>query len=259
MTTPLPESLYSAAQVRELDRRAIQDHGIPSYTLMGRAGEAAFEALLERWPGAQRVGVLCGPGNNGGDGYVIARLARAAGLSVWLVESGDAAGLKGDPARAREDCLAAGGVPLAADAPWPQADVLVDALLGTGLDRIVSGPLAGLIERINGTGVPVLAIDIPSGLHADNGAVMGVAVRATLTMSFIGLKTGLCTGEGPACCGQLRFDTLGVPRAVYQDMAARATRLDAACIGGLRPRPRNAHKGAFGHVLVVGGDRGMPG
>ncbi|MFN2349179.1 MAG: NAD(P)H-hydrate dehydratase [Thioalkalivibrio sp.] len=259
MTIHLPESLYSAAQVRELDRRAIQDHGIPGYTLMCSAGEAAFAALLERWPGAQRVGVLCGPGNNGGDGYVIARLARAAGLSVWLVESGDATGLKGDAARARGDFLAAGGVPLAADATWLQADVLVDALLGIGLDRAVSGPLAGLIERINGAGLPVLAVDIPSGLHADTGAVMGLAVRATLTMSFIGLKTGLCTGEGPECCGQLRFSALGVPGPVYQDMVARATRLDAACIGGLRPRSRSAHKGAFGHVLVVGGDRGMSG
>jgi len=259
MMISLPIRLYSAAQVRELDRRAIQDHGIPGYTLMGRAGEAAFGSLLERWPGARRVGVLCGPGNNGGDGYVIARLARAAGLAVWLVESGDATGLKGDAARAREDFLATGGVPLAVDATWPQADVLVDALLGTGLDRVVSGPLAGLIERINGAGLPVLSVDIPSGLHADSGAVMGLAVRATLTMSFIGLKTGLCTGEGPEYCGQLYFDALKVPVAVYQDMATRATRLDADCICGLRPRSRSAHKGAFGHVLVVGGDRGMPG
>jgi ADP-dependent NAD(P)H-hydrate dehydratase / NAD(P)H-hydrate epimerase len=255
----LPSALYTAAQVRELDRRAIEDHGIAGYTLMERAGQAAFDTLRRRWPGAQRLGVLCGPGNNGGDGYVIARLARAAGLAVWLVEAADPGRLKGDAARARADWTAAGGEPLTAGAAWPGADVLVDALLGTGLDRAVEGRFAGLIDAINAAGLPVLAVDIPSGLNADTGAVLGRAVRAAVTVSFIGLKTGLFTGEGPTRCGEVLFDDLAVPADVRTGMVPAAERLDAACLARLGRRARGAHKGDFGHVLVVGGDRGMPG
>jgi ADP-dependent NAD(P)H-hydrate dehydratase / NAD(P)H-hydrate epimerase len=259
MHTPLPPELYTAAQVRELDRRAIADHGVAGCTLMERAGQGAFDALRARWPAAQRLGVLCGPGNNGGDGYVIARLARAAGMAVWLVEAAEPGRLKGDAARARADWTAAGGAPLVADAAWPAADVLVDALLGTGLDRVVEGHFAGLIDAINAAGLPVLAVDIPSGLHADTGAVLGRAVRAAVTVSFIGLKTGLFTGEGPTCCGEVLFDDLAVPGEVHTGMVPAATRLDAACIVRLGRRARGAHKSDFGHVLVVGGDRGMPG
>lgn len=255
----LPSALYTAAQVRELDRRAIEDHRIPGYTLMERAGQAAFDAVRARWPDARRLGVLCGSGNNGGDGYVIARLARAAGLQVWLVEAGDTARLKGDAARARADWAAAGGEPVAAGAHWPGADVLVDALLGTGLDRPVEGRFATLIDAINAAAPPVLAVDIPSGLHADTGAVLGRAVRAAVTVSFIGLKTGLFTGEGPSHCGEVLFDDLAVPADVRSGAVPAAKRLDAACLARLGRRARGAHKGDFGHVLVVGGDRGMPG
>lgn len=255
----LPSALYTAAQVRELDRRAIEDHGVPGYTLMTRAGQAAFEVLRERWPEARCIGVLCGPGNNGGDGYVIARLAQGAGLTAWVLEAGDPARLKGDAARARADWQAAGGQAVDARAPWPAAEVLVDALLGTGLDRPVEGALGGLIDAINATGLPVLAVDIPSGLHADTGAVLGRAVRAAVTVSFIGLKTGLFTGEGPACRGDVVFDGLGVPEAVYRELPPVAERLDATCIRRLGRRARCAHKGHFGYVLVVGGAPGMPG
>ncbi len=259
MYRSLPAELYTAAQVRELDRRAIQDHGIPGYTLMVRAGQAALDVLRARWPDARRLGVLCGPGNNGGDGYVIARLARAAGLDAWLLEAADPARIRGDAAQARADWMKAGGTCLTGTDAWPAADVLVDALLGTGLDRDVEGPMAGLIDAVNAAGLPVLAVDIPSGLHADTGAIMGRAVHADLTVSFIGLKTGLFTGEGPARCGRVSFDALAVPPEVCSGLAPAATRLDAACIDRLGCRGRSAHKGDFGHVLVVGGDRGMPG
>jgi ADP-dependent NAD(P)H-hydrate dehydratase / NAD(P)H-hydrate epimerase len=257
MQTPLPEKLYTGAQVRELDRRAIQDHGIPGYTLMERAGQAAFNGLRMRWPHARRIGVLCGPGNNGGDGYVIARLAHTSGIHVWLVEAGNPDSLQGDAARA--EWAAAGGSAVSAGVSWPEADVLVDALLGTGLDRAVGGPMAGLIDAVNATGLPVLAVDIPSGLHADTGAVMGCAVHAALTVTFIGLKTGLFTGAGPDCCGRVVFEALEVPAGVYDGITPAAERLDSAYVGRLMPRPRGAHKGSFGHVLVVGGDQGMPG
>ena len=259
MHTPLPDRLYTAAQIREMDRRAIEHHGIPGYALMQRAGQAAFDALRARWPDARRVGVLCGPGNNGGDGYVIARLARSAGLEAWVVEAGDPSRLRGDAATARTDWTEAGGCGVPAGEPWPEADVLVDALLGTGLDREVSGSMAGLIDGINTSGAPVLAVDIPSGLHADTGAVLGRAVCAQVTITFIGLKTGLFTGEGPGRCGELVFSALEVPAAIQSDLEPAALRLDVACIARLGARARTAHKGDFGHVLVVGGDRGMPG
>ncbi|MFP4245316.1 MAG: NAD(P)H-hydrate epimerase, partial [Ectothiorhodospira sp.] len=255
----LPSALYTAEQVRELDRRAIQGHGIPGYTLMERAGAAALEVLGRMWPRGRVLAVVCGPGNNGGDGYVLARLARAAGWEVRLAAVTDPGALKGDAARAREDWRAAGGGVVSLDAALEGCDVIVDALLGTGLGRPVEGAMADCIERINATGVPVLSLDIPSGLQADTGAVLGRAVRARATVTFIGLKLGLFTGEGREYGGQVHFDDLAVPAAVYGGMTPTAHRADAGGLQHLPRRRRGAHKGDFGHVLVVGGAPGMPG
>jgi NAD(P)H-hydrate epimerase len=256
----LPESLYTPAQVRELDRRAIEDAGIPGHVLMARAGRSAWRALEKRWPGPARLLVLCGGGNNGGDGYVIARRAAEAGWSVDLWALTDPQGLEGDARRAAEAALAT-ITPI--DDPQPalaEADVVVDALLGTGLDRPVSGRLATLIDAVNAAGCPVLSVDVPSGLHAASGQVMGTAVRATLTPTFIGLKQGLFTGEAADCVGEIRFDDLGVPDHVHAGMTPAARRLpDSAPGEALGPRWRTAHKGCFGHVRVLGGDHGMGG
>ncbi|MEK7262692.1 MAG: NAD(P)H-hydrate dehydratase [Pseudomonadota bacterium] len=255
----LPEPLYRAAQVRELDRRAIEMHGIPGATLMQRAGEAVFNLLRTRWPRARNIAIVCGPGNNGGDGYVVARLAQAEGLTPTLLYIGDAP--KGDAAAMRLACEAAGLKPAAFDAQrLAQSDTVIDALLGTGLERDVTGLWRTAIEAINRSGLPVLAVDVPSGLHADTGRVMGAAVRAQATLSFIGLKPGLFTAEGPAHAGDIYFDDLGVPPAVFEGSAPFARRITPDNLRGLlAPRRRSAHKGSFGHVLVVGGDRGMPG
>ncbi len=255
----LPEPLYRAAQVRELDRRAIEMHGIPGATLMQRAGEAVFNLLRTRWPRARNIAIVCGPGNNGGDGYVVARLAQAEGLTPTLLYIGDAP--KGDAAAMRLACEAAGLKPVAFDAQrLAHGDIVIDALLGTGLERDVTGLWRTAIEAINRSGLPVLAVDVPSGLHADTGRVMGAAVRAQATLSFIGLKPGLFTAEGPAHAGDIYFDDLGVPPAVFEGIAPFARRITPDNLRGLlAPRRRSAHKGSFGHVLVVGGDRGMPG
>lgn len=255
----LPEALYTADQVRELDRRAIQGHGIPGYTLMQRAGAAALEVLGRMWPRGRVLAVVCGPGNNGGDGYVLARLARAAGWEVRLAAVTDPGALQGDAARAWGDWRAAGGGVVSLDAALEGCDVIVDALLGTGLGRPVEGAMAEAILRINAVGVPVLSLDIPSGLGADTGAVLGRAVRARATVTFIGLKLGLFTGEGREHGGEVHFDALAVPAAVYAGMIPAAARADAAVLGRLPRRRRSAHKGDFGHVLVVGGAPGMPG
>lgn len=263
----LPVNLHTAEQVREFDHRAIEEHGIPGYTLMTRAAEAALRVLRERWPGVRRIAIVCGPGNNGGDGYVLARLAREAGIEAKVIEMAESERLEGDAATARADWLQAGGKTAKAIGPgtdlastFSEAEAIIDALLGTGIDRPVTGVYAEWVAAINAANCPVLAIDIPSGLDADCGAIHGCAVRADLTVTFIALKAGLFTGQGPEYAGEVRLAELGVPKAVLADTEPLARRIDAAALSGLLPaRPRTAHKGTNGHVLVVGGDIGMAG
>lgn len=254
----LPRSLYTAEQTRELDNRAITS-GLPAYTLMVRAAEAAFQLLRERWPEASRIVVLAGPGNNGGDGYVLAKLAWNQHLDVKIITVGDHDHLKGAAAEAAEAAMRA-RVP---EASWqgvlPAADVYVDALLGTGLNKPATGVFADAICALNQSGKPVLALDIPSGLMADTGAKAGEVVTAAATISFIGLKPGLLTGEGPAKTGTLSFTDLGVGASCYEGVQPVAQRLDGRDLAVLGRRARDAHKGNHGHVLVVGGDHGMAG
>jgi len=257
---PLPTGIYTAQQVRDLDRRAIDGFGIPGYELMTRAGHAALNTLRALWPAARSICVLCGPGNNGGDGYVIARVARAQGLRTTVVAVGDPQGLRGDARHAYDDFAAAGGH----CEPWSShvldSDVLVDAIFGTGLVREVTGQPAEIIHAINAAQRPVVAVDVPSGLHADTGALLGAAVRADVTVTFIGRKLGFYTGHGQDTVGHLVFDDLGVPRDTYRDLPAAADLIDESIVARALPkRPRAAHKGAHGHVLVIGGGPGMPG
>lgn len=257
----LPFTLYRAEQVRALDRYVIEQCGIPGSTLMERAGAASFAVLCERWPEARYLTVLCGMGNNGGDGYVVARLAHQAGFKVTVMQVGEGAKLKGDARAAAEAFMAGGSIPQPFAAPiLASSEVLVDALLGTGLDREVSGELRSVIEAVNRSSVPVLAIDIPSGLHADTGRIMGMAVEACATVSFIGLKQGLFTGQGPDHCGAIYFADLDVPEEVYSAVNPSSHRVDLSQFHELlAPRRRTAHKGHFGHVLVVGGEHGYAG
>lgn len=255
---PLPSQLYTAAQTRELDRRAIAS-GLSAYTLMTRAGEAAFHLLRERWPAAVRIVVLTGPGNNGGDGYVLARLAWSQHLDVKVLTVGNHDPLTEEAAEAARDATRARVPENSWSGALPEADVYVDALFGTGLNKPLSGDFAAAIAALNRNGKPVLALDMPSGLQADTGAELGEAVQAAATISFIGLKAGLLTGRGPALTGTLSFDDLAVPSSVYEGPASVMRRLDATDVRVLGRRARDAHKGSHGHVLVVGGDYGMAG
>jgi len=251
--------LYTAAQVRELDRLAIEEHGIPGYELMNRAGHAAFDRLRARWPEARALTIVCGGGNNGGDGYVIARLAKDAGLAVQLIALKAPDELAGDAARAARDWLDSGGRIEPPDERL-RGDVIVDALLGTGLDRPVEGDWLRMIERINDAAVPVLAIDIPSGLSADTGCIMGGCIRATVTVSFIGNKRGLWTAQAANVCGERCLEGLDTPDEIHQAVQSDAHLITgdwvAAC---LPPRRPDTHKGDLGHLLVLGGNRGMLG
>jgi hydroxyethylthiazole kinase-like uncharacterized protein yjeF len=257
----LPEALYYAAQSRQLDRLAIDQRGIAGYVLMQRAGSAAFSLLRARWPRARRLTVVCGPGNNGGDGYVIARLAAEAGLQPQVLALGDVTRLRGDARTARTAMEHAGvtAAPFTAEA-LPDSEVIVDALFGTGLEREITGEWHLAIEAINASRGAVLAIDIPSGLHADSGRVLGAAVHAHMTICFIGLKAGLFTGQGRDYCGDIAFDDLGVPADLYDEVPPAARRIGERSLTGLLPRRRRStHKGDVGHVAVVGGAPGMAG
>ncbi|HKS58488.1 MAG TPA: NAD(P)H-hydrate dehydratase [Steroidobacteraceae bacterium] len=257
----LPVAVHTADQVRALDRHAIDDLRIPSYTLMTRAAEAALRVLRSCWPSAQRVAVVCGPGNNGGDGYVLARLARAERLDVFAIALHEPARLQGDARRAHDDFVAAGGKVVGWHADFLRAvDVVVDAIFGVGLSRAVAGAAAEAIAAINDGDKPVLALDIPSGLHADSGEVLGVAVRASRTLAFIGLKLGFYLDEGPNCTGIVMCDVLELPPDALAHVHAAATRIDEPAIAELLPpRRRTAHKGQQGSVLVIGGNLGMAG
>jgi NAD(P)H-hydrate epimerase len=251
----IPAEVYAAAQVRAMDRYAIEQADIPGYTLMQRAGAAALATLQRRWPGINSIAVVCGSGNNAGDGYVLARLARAAGLQAQVFALTDPVQLKGDAARAFADFAAAGGSHSSFGAGSLRGvGLVVDALLGTGVDRPVAGALRDGIEAVNASGLPVLALDIPSGLDADTGLAHGVAVRATCTITFVGLKSGLYLGAAPDHVGELEFAGLDIPAAARATQPPIMHRIDETVLAAvLPPRRRAAHKGEHGRVLIIGG------
>lgn len=257
-----PRALYTAEQTRQLDQLAI-DSGIVGIQLMKRAGRAAFEQLLKHFPEPSSITVYCGAGNNAGDGYVIAALAAQRRIPVRLIAVGDPQKLSGEAAEARDYAFQE-GVEAEALADVlkkpPTEGVIVDALLGTGISGEVRPAYAEAIEQINQAGLPVLAVDIPSGLEADTGAILGSAVRAALTVTFIGVKQGLLSGRGPALCGELIFAGLGVPESVYAQVPSECRRFVLAeALSALPSRAEDAHKGDFGHVMIIGGDTGYGG
>lgn len=264
-TNRLPRALYTAAQVRALDELAIVQEGISGAELMERAANVVLHTVLQRWPQLRRLIVVVGTGNNGGDGYLVAALAAARGLSVNVLEPGDPTRLRGDARTARERARQQ-SVPCE---PMPSvmeqaADtVVIDALLGIGYTGELRSEYAAAIGCMNDSGLPVVAVDVPSGLHGDTGVAAGPAVRATLTVCFIGLKQGLFTGAGPDCAGEVVFHDLALPERILRGeigASPSSTRIDINAVSGLlRPRRPGTHKGECGHVLVVGGDVGYGG
>jgi len=257
----LPSEIYSVESVREIDRAAIEGSGIAGYTLMTRAGQQAVECAQARYPDARRWQIICGAGNNAGDGYVVARLAAQQGIVVSVVSVVPADKLAGDAATAYMDFAADGGTCI----EWSgeldeQADLLVDALLGSGLDRPVEGVFKEAVAAINRHNAAVMSLDIPSGIDGDSGNALGAAVCADATITFVGLKSGLFLGEGRRYGGTLTYAGLDIPDECRDAQAVQMRRISHALLAdALPPRPRDAHKGDFGHVVVVGGGPGMPG
>lgn len=265
------KALYRAEQVRQLDRCAIETHGVAALVLMKRAGRAAFEALSSHWPDAKQLQVFCGAGNNAGDAYVVAALATQKGFAVTVWELAEK--LSPDAALAKVYAQQEGVDIKPFDvAAYKQAQisftantVIVDGLLGTGTHGALRDHYVEAISRINDSRPSicgVLALDIPSGIHPDTGAVASVAVYADLTVSFIGQKLGNVIGKGRVHSGRRKLSTLSIPAAVYSDAQQDpvASCLDAEVLRPLiKPRALDAHKGDSGHVLVVGGDEGYGG
>ncbi|WP_445393107.1 NAD(P)H-hydrate dehydratase [Stenotrophomonas pavanii] len=252
--------LFDSAAARALDAQASALAAEGGWDLMSQAGQAAWQCLLQHWPQAQRIGVVVGAGNNGGDGLVLARHALQAGREVRVVA------LPGKPPstalaqRAASDFSAAGGSVIDFDGALPQADIWVDALFGLGFDRAPEGSAQALIVALTTQAAPVLALDVPSGVDADRGAVPGVAVRAALTLQFIVAHRGLYTGNALDHCGQRHLAPLQVPAAAWQGVAPAAEHWTQARLPALLPpRRANTHKGESGHVLCVGGNHGSGG
>lgn len=252
-------ALYASAEIRRLEKLAIAG-GIPAIQLMKRAGRAALNVLLERFPAPELISVYCGTGNNAGDGYILAGLAAQRRLPVRVVQVGSPQSLSAEAQQAYEFARQEGVEIALFGEIRPKLGIIVDALLGIGLRGELKAPFQAAIAQINDAGLPVLSLDVPSGLDVDTGGISGIAVMADITLTFIGLKRGLVTGEGPAHCGELAVADLGVPASVYDEVPCATHRVILKDLLKYLPRRRaDAHKGDFGHVMVIGGDIGLGG
>jgi len=256
----IPHSIWDADDLRRAEKEAADSLGITLFELMQRAGEAAFNVARHAYPDATHWLILCGHGNNGGDGYVVARLAVAAGLRVTLLAQESDKPLPEEASDARDAWLNAGGTIHAADILWPDdIDLIVDGLLGTGLRNAPRDPIAALIERANAHPAPVVALDIPSGLIAQTGATPGAVIHAAHTITFIALKPGLLTGKARDVVGKLHHNALGLDGWLAgQD--THITRFDETDLAQwLTPRRPTSHKGDHGRLVIIGGDHGTAG
>lgn len=247
--------LYQTNEVRELDKLAIKHQGITSYQLMCRAAQAALNVLLEHWPNAKHIEVCCGLGNNGGDGFVLARLAKAQGIQVKLYSVGEVNEnrLSAEAKQARSDWLNSGGEIIHFQGQALKADVIVDALLGTGFKVPLRPEYQQAILAMNESNSPVLALDLPSGIQADNGH-HEQAVKATVTVTFIAMKLGLVCGIAIDNVGELILDNLGISVSTFPEVKPTAWSIEyQQIIQSLPARHLSAHKGNNGHVCIIGG------
>lgn len=252
MSTPV----YATADIRRIEAAAFTSSPAPA--LMERAGLAAAECARTMLGTSDRVLVLAGPGNNGGDAFVVARHLARWWHAVEVLFTGDATHLPADAAQALEALLAAGVTPVATLPVTISHDLIVDGLFGIGLQRDLAGDYAALVDRVAACDRPVLALDIPSGLDADTGRVLGRAIRATRTITFIAAKPGLYTLDGPDHCGIIEIADLGLDAAAI--VPPSGTLIDAPDVASvLAPRRRNSHKGSNGDLWILGGSRGMTG
>lgn len=257
----MKHALYQNQEIRRIESAVIAENPAIAYQLMQQAGISAFCTLVSQWTTAERLVIVCGKGNNAGDGFVLAREAYLQGFQVTVITMADVDQYRGAALLAAKACLSAGLHFHAFESGMLfEADVIVDALLGTGLQGEVTDIFKEAIEAINASHCPVLALDVPSGLQSDTGAVQGCAVVADVTQTFIALKTGLFTAEGTHHAGKIVLASLDISQDYFKTATPTAYLLTSDLLATQFPkRQRNAHKGDFGHVLVIGGDVGMGG
>ncbi|GAB3013815.1 NAD(P)H-hydrate dehydratase [Bowmanella dokdonensis] len=259
MMPSIAQKVFSTEQVKATEPVAAQIAGISLYELMERAGLGVFDELQLHFPQARRLLVLVGHGNNGGDGFVLARLARQAGIEVTLVEIGEQAKFSEDTRAACQRWLDNGGQ----NHRWPHPlhgyDLVVDAMLGTGIQGEVRSPYREVIDKLQEVESAILSIDVPSGLNADTGSPGGTAVQATRTVTLVAIKPGLVTGRGRQYTGKLSLARLGIGATFDKLAAPFASLIRLEDLPPLPPRPANSHKGMFGRLLCIGGNQGMPG
>ncbi len=242
-----------------MDKAAVEIDGLSEVELMNRAGSRVWSVICERWPELKSITVFAGPGNNGGDAFVVATLARKQGVNVQFFAVGDLSQQSETSTHFSDAWHQAGGE----IDKWQQqaikGDIIVDGLLGIGLSRELDEDWQGLIQQINQCAVPKIAIDIPSGLSAETGTAKPCAIDAEITVTFIGKKVGHALADGPDYCGELIFDDLGISSATRFSQMPALEVIDEANVCLPPKRKRNSHKNLFGHVLVVGGDKSMVG
>ncbi|MDX1352616.1 MAG: NAD(P)H-hydrate epimerase, partial [Thiomicrorhabdus sp.] len=253
--------LYSAQSSQAIDQNAIHSLGIPGILLMKRAGFFAFDVLQKNWPDAKQIYIVCGTGNNGGDGFIIAQYAYLAGYQVKVSLLGDINKVHGDALIALQELQQLGITPSSfSQKEVAQSDVVIDAIFGTGLNQPITGEIAHIIEQINQTQKPVLAVDIPSGLNANTGQILDIAIRAQITCSFITQKLGCYTYQGPEVCGKIHFSSLFIPKTLYQSQPPLAENHPLKYwLNKLPLRLASHHKGVSGTVCLVGGNKTMMG
>lgn len=262
--------IVTAAQMQELDRRTITEARVPATALMERAGVGIVSSLEERWGSVRgkTVTVVCGKGNNGGDGFVVARLLRRHHAKVRVLALASLRELSREAATMYKQFIRGGGKPSVysytskaqAQALLRDSDILIDALLGTGLSSPVTGRYAEVIDSINDTHRPVVAVDLPSGLHADTGAVLGRAVCASLTVTFGLPKLGLYQGQGIDHAGEVTIVDIGIPPAYVDAVAGHITLMTRRAVQAYLPTRRpSSHKGTFGHAGIIAGSVGKTG
>ncbi|MEP0354216.1 NAD(P)H-hydrate dehydratase [Paraglaciecola sp.] len=256
----LAHNIVCAEQVRRFESEAAMVVGCSLYQLMERAGEAAFDVLDSHWPNTKNILVIAGNGNNAGDGYVVASLALSKGAQVIVACEDPIRVLGGDAQRAKSEWLAAGGELVSfADMEFEGVDLVVDALLGTGVAGPVKESFQNIILAINDKNLPVLSLDLPSGMNADTGTPLPVCINADITITFVAIKAGLVTGKAKSLCGILKFNDLGIGPSFFELATLQGKTVNWSRLQPLTPRLPHANKGHFGKLLCIGGNVGMPG
>jgi len=256
----LPKTLYSAEQTRQLDKILIEQQNISATELISHAASAALSVIQHQWPNISSVCIICGGGNNGADGITLAIKAKQSGYKVSVYQLANSDNQSAETQYAIKKAHETGIEIYPYQDNIDSCDLIVDAIFGTGINRAISGCYEAVIKHVNRLTEPVLSLDIASGIDANNGSVLGCAIKADATISFIGLNAGLFSNDATTHTGEVFFNDLATPDAVYAMVSPYAERIvidDYQYL--LAPRDRNSHKGHFGHLAIVGGNDGMTG